>query len=333
MTDAEPATVTDGRDNLPFMVHSELDDLDLDPYEFRAYAHMVRRAGKQSGKGEHWESVEESAKHCRMDPKTYRRALAGLVERRLVTREDRAGQTSVYRLTAPKLWRPLPKTVEVAARTPATSGTPTESGSPTTSGRGTPATSGRTPLPKTVDKGNPLKVIPRRESKEPRAQAHAARSSNRSKAKKPKLGDFDPKQITLPEFIDQEPWNRFIDNLHALGKTTTEPSVRQHLEDLAKHPDDANEMLRAATAGEWVRVFALDKPRTSSHGNPAAAAWDQILDSARRGKPPDNLDPAAKKALQAIGGWSAVAYCPEHLLGHRRRQFLDAHTTPKAAKT
>src|SRR5690606_35993027 len=111
MTDQERATVSDARDDLPFIVHSQLDDLDLDPFEFRAYAHMVRRAGlgKNGGAGEHWESIEKSAKHCRMDVKTYRRALRGLVERRLVTREDRVGQTSVYRLTPPRAWRPLPE--------------------------------------------------------------------------------------------------------------------------------------------------------------------------------------------------------------------------------
>src|SRR5690606_14922432 len=55
MTDQERATVSDARDDLPFIVHSQLDDLDLDPFEFRAYAHMVRRAGlgKNGGAGEH----------------------------------------------------------------------------------------------------------------------------------------------------------------------------------------------------------------------------------------------------------------------------------------
>jgi hypothetical protein len=37
----------DGR-NLPIFIHSELDDLGLDPYEFRVYARIARRAGSSA---------------------------------------------------------------------------------------------------------------------------------------------------------------------------------------------------------------------------------------------------------------------------------------------
>lgn len=271
MTDSEPAAVADDRNDLPFMVHSELDDLDLDPFEFRAYAHMVRRAGRQGGRGEHWESVDESAKHCRMDPKTYRRALQGLVERRLVTREDRPGQTSVYRLTSPKAWRPLPQTVGVQPSTPTENGRGTTSGRGAEKGRGTPTKSGRTPLPKTVDKGSPKKGVPGRESQE---------TSTRAKpeaAKKPTA--FDPRTISLPEFVSPDVWEDFVKYRAGRKRPLTEQGAKLILAKLAKTPLDADEMLRNAIERTWTGVFPLDGDKRSSKSN--GKSGSSVLDQYR----------------------------------------------------
>lgn len=304
------------------MVHSQLDDLDLDPFEFRAYAHMVRRAGGYSG--EHYEGVVEGAKRCRMNAKTYRRALAGLVARRLVTREERTGQTTVYRLTPPSAWLPLPNQAEVATPTPTESGTPTGNGSPTTSGRGTPTESGTPPLPNQVGKGNPLKVVPLREPK----GAQARRSPGKSgKGRKPK---FDPATVPLPDFVSRDWWTAFCTHRAEIDKPLTEAAVKLTLSDLAKHPLDADEMLRTSISRGWTGVFPLSKGRDASGESPASAAWDEILAAARKGKLPE-LDAPAKAALQAVGGFPAVAYGDERGLGLLRKRFLDAYGSKAAA--
>lgn len=144
----------DNRDDMPVFIHSELDDLGLTPFEFRAYAHLARRVNDRGGT--YWESIEAGAEVCQMGTKTYRAALVGLVERGLISREDRPGQTSVYRLEPKAKWR----TPAVSGRGKNVQATPAVSGRAGKSGRGTPAVSGRTPLPDQVDKGTPLKVLP-----------------------------------------------------------------------------------------------------------------------------------------------------------------------------
>lgn len=238
--------MTDSRDDLPFMVHSDLDDLDLSPYEFRAYVHLVRRAGTRGG--EYWESVDAGARHCRMDAKTYRTALKALVDRGLLTREDRPGETSVYRLAPRRQWR-----------TPTKSGTPARNGRATKSGRGTPTKSGRTPLPKTVDKENPLKGFPGRESQEISARAK-----------------FDPASVDLPDFLDPQAWTDYVDHRRAKGAKLTPRAVDLILAKLAKTPGDANEMLRTSVERGWTGVFPLDKP--TRKGAATSPALDQYTE-------------------------------------------------------
>lgn len=169
---------------------------------------------------------------------------------------------------------------------------------------------------------------------EPRARARATGAlekpeKNPDKPKpppKPKLGDFDPRQITLPEFLDPDVWRRYADFREELGKPLTKAGTKETLSDLAKHPLDADEMLRTAIKRTWTGVFPLDKPRDAPN-DPAAQAWDKILASARNGKPPD-LDPAGRAALKAIGGWTTVAYGDERGLGILRKRYLDAYRTP-----
>ncbi len=120
----------DQRDNLPTFIHGELDDFGLNPFEFRAYAHLARRVGKRGG--EYWESLGEGARVCCMDVKTYRAALVSLESYGLISREDRKGQTSVYRLNPSSEWH-----------TPTTSGRGTKSGRGTGNGKTTPAKNGR----------------------------------------------------------------------------------------------------------------------------------------------------------------------------------------------
>lgn len=253
--------VEDGRDDLPFMVHSELDDIGLDPFEFRVYAHAVRRAGGENG--ELWESVEAGAAHCRMDVKTYRAALATLVKLRLLTRKDRPGQTSVYRLTPRSAW----------LATPTRNGRATESGRGTGNGRGTPTRNGRTPLPETVDKGNPLKGIPGRESQE--IQAREKKPAKPAKK-------FDPLEVELPAFVDPQAWADFVGHRSEIRKPLTQRAARLILADLEKHPADANEMLATSVKRGWTGVFPLDKPRNAlarrGNGTPEERAAARATD-------------------------------------------------------
>ena len=60
-----------------------IDDLGLDPYEFRLYAHFKRVAGGNSG-GACWQSTRSLAEHCRMSLHSVSRAKARLVELGLI---------------------------------------------------------------------------------------------------------------------------------------------------------------------------------------------------------------------------------------------------------
>lgn len=97
------APLQDGRHDFNVVfIHSRLDDYGLPPAEFRVYAHVARRAGS----GEAFPAVKSIARVCRLHPKTVRRALRVLVKHRLIRREDRPGQTAVYRLTPASEWQP-----------------------------------------------------------------------------------------------------------------------------------------------------------------------------------------------------------------------------------
>src|SRR6056297_2414108 len=89
-------------------IHACLDDFGLDPYQYRIYARIARRAGKK----ECFESVASMAKGCKMGTGTVKRALKYLVDHRFVTRHSHLGQPSSYKLTDPDLWIPSPQTTQ-----------------------------------------------------------------------------------------------------------------------------------------------------------------------------------------------------------------------------
>lgn len=241
----------DKRDGMPVFIHSELDDFGLTPFEFRAYAHLARRVNDRSGT--YWESLEEGARVCRMNVKTYRTALAGLVDLGLVSREDRPGQTSVYRLNPQSEWR-----------TPTESGRATTSGRGTESGRGTPTESGRTPLPDQVDKGTPLKELPLRYSPLPpnppseptttEAEAAAAERDREDKADLEGLTPYQRRQATRPP-----------DKLAASRLATYHPQAWNALIDFRRMHGE----VRDAQFNAWARAVAED---VDAHGERIVAA-------------------------------------------------------------
>lgn len=245
--------VEDERRDLPFMVHSELDDLDLSPHEFRVYAHLVRRAN--DSRGEYWESIEAGAKHCRMNAKTYRAALASLVQLRLLTREDRPGETSVYRLTPRSAW----------LATPTKSGRATENGRGTESGRGTPTKNGRTPLPKTVDKGNPLKGIPGRES--PKTSTRENKPKKQATKNKSQDHEFDPATVTLPPNFDRELFMAFCSSRAKKKRPMTAEALRLFIRKHKHHPKTTlDQMFQNAIVPGWLDLYPLKDQDPAPNG-------------------------------------------------------------------
>jgi hypothetical protein len=103
---AETTTCAPKFDSNPsalIFVHSAVDESGLEANSFRVYAHLSRRAGK--GGGEAWAAVESMAHLCRLEPRTVRRCLGDLLMRRMISKEERPGRTTVYQLARLGDWR------------------------------------------------------------------------------------------------------------------------------------------------------------------------------------------------------------------------------------
>ncbi len=87
------------------VVHSDLDEYGLDPYEFRLYAHVVRRTGGKLH-GECFAKLKKTAEICHMSVRKAQYALKTLCDAGLILKEQRRGRTDVYRLTPKSNWKP-----------------------------------------------------------------------------------------------------------------------------------------------------------------------------------------------------------------------------------
>lgn len=97
-----PAELHDARQLPVIFVHSSLDDAGLSPEAFRVYCHIARRAGERGA----FPSIESIARNCGMSRRPVMRSLRELIDRHMVSRQSRPGETSVYRLTNHTHWRP-----------------------------------------------------------------------------------------------------------------------------------------------------------------------------------------------------------------------------------
>lgn len=86
------------------MVHSDLDEYGLDPYEFRIYAHIVRRTGGKLD-GKCFAKLKKITEVCQMSVRKAQYALTTLCEAGLITKERRHGKTDVYRLAPKSNWK------------------------------------------------------------------------------------------------------------------------------------------------------------------------------------------------------------------------------------
>ena len=95
--------LVDGRKDLPIFLHSELDEYGLDPYEFRIYARLSRRAQGQSTA---MESISNMAKGALMSKRKARYAIQFLFKAGLILKKHRSGRSSIITLTPKELWAP-----------------------------------------------------------------------------------------------------------------------------------------------------------------------------------------------------------------------------------
>jgi hypothetical protein len=80
----------------------QLDDMGLTVYEYRAYGRIARRAS--GGQRACTESLEAMARGCQMSRPTLVRAIRGLINRRMIARDSKLGDTSTYYLTDKSNW-------------------------------------------------------------------------------------------------------------------------------------------------------------------------------------------------------------------------------------
>lgn len=94
----------DARD-LGAFIPAALDDMGLDPYAFRVYCRLCRRAGT----GHAFESVPNMATACGIADRTVQRALRRLEELGLIHAQHVAGKSTVYRLRGVGDATPVPQ--------------------------------------------------------------------------------------------------------------------------------------------------------------------------------------------------------------------------------
>ena len=93
---------TDRREPVVVYFDIELDDMGLTPYEYRAYGRIARRAS--GGQRACTESLDSMAAGCQMSRRTLINAIKGLIQRGMIERESKIGDTSTYYLTDKAGW-------------------------------------------------------------------------------------------------------------------------------------------------------------------------------------------------------------------------------------
>lgn len=82
-------------------IHAELDDADLDPYEFRIYAHLSRRAGRKQFA---WPSIEAIGKHCKIGSTKVKDSLEVLQKRGMIIMQKTEGFSTKYTIKDKQFW-------------------------------------------------------------------------------------------------------------------------------------------------------------------------------------------------------------------------------------
>jgi MarR-like DNA-binding transcriptional regulator SgrR of sgrS sRNA len=93
-------------------VHNFLDEYGLDPYEFRVYAHVVRRTGGKPNKV-CFASLTKIAAICQMSVRKAQQSLKVLLEANLISQTKRKGRTDEYRVIPASEWVPSKQLEEI----------------------------------------------------------------------------------------------------------------------------------------------------------------------------------------------------------------------------
>lgn len=85
------------RERIRIFVHYDIDELGLDPYEFRIYGHIARRR-------KCFASLDKIAATCCMSVRKVQYVLKVLEQADLISKEKREGRVNTFRLKKPSCW-------------------------------------------------------------------------------------------------------------------------------------------------------------------------------------------------------------------------------------
>ena len=80
--------------------------------------------------------------------------------------------------------------------------------------------------------------------------------------------------------MSPQAWADFVGHRSEIRKSLTARAVNLILTDLAKTPDNANEMLTTSVKRGWTGVFPLDKPRNTKRDLPDEDDFKNPVDAA-----------------------------------------------------
>lgn len=232
---------------LGLFVKSDFDDYGLNPYEFRIYARIVRRAGRSDA----WESIPNMAKACMMSERRARRALQVLEAAGLIESIERSGYSALRRLTPKSVWvHPDQLSAIRAMQTRTKSATPSKSDTGgkahTKSKSDTGVVAEMTPLPlaKVTDEGIPIEGIP--------IKVLPLTSESEMGGQKENLNSTD--QLVCAVISSQEQNQPLSDSQAALSNGKHAPLVASYLNYLSQQVVDVVQN----TLNQLISSFALN---------------------------------------------------------------------------
>ncbi len=265
-------------------VHSELDDLGLDPHEFRIYAHLARRA---NGKTKAWPGITSMSESCRMKRNTVIRVIRQLEERRLIRVIRKSGGLSEYLLTSPSEWKKNSE-ISTSSDTSIPNGTGTGLDTGISNGTGsvldTGAVSQRTlpPVPFGILKGNPSEGNPLKDntadglsaSRDVVQQIDSVRDGNRSQNNHTKSSQspIKRKAYAIAELLQFQHWdNCKVSFVKETARAYAEKALRDgHDEQIILK---AYEIALRYCHGVVTDGICRDKRRQHEKASPALTVW------------------------------------------------------------
>jgi DNA-binding transcriptional ArsR family regulator len=117
MQASEQAEILDNnsRPESVMFIHQFIDEYDLDPFEFRIYAHVVRRTGGKTDK-QFFASLSKTADICQISVRKIQQTLKFLYEAGFLDKDKREGRTDIYKLTPTSKWVNKDDLIEIRQR-------------------------------------------------------------------------------------------------------------------------------------------------------------------------------------------------------------------------